>query len=135
MSIEGFVLDTEIQATINSGYKLYSESLEIFDLRAGYTAVTSLIDLANKYFDEQKPWTIKDDPIKLRDVLLNLVEILYHINILVAPFLPRTGEKMREIFSLTDSKLADFSINTGFRLTEKNKTIKLVTVPLLFEKI
>ena len=135
VSTEGFVLDTEIQSTIVAGYKTYCESLEVFDLRAGYTSVTSLIDLANKYFDEQKPWTIKDDPTKLRDVLLNLVEILYHINILVAPFLPRTAEKMREIFSLTDSKLADFSINAGFRLTEQNKTIKLVTVALLFEKI
>ncbi len=94
-----------------------------------------MIDLANKYFDEQKPWTIKDDPMKLRDVLLNLVEILYHINILVAPFLPRTAEKMREIFSLTDSKLSNFTIDSSFRLTSENKNIKLVTVPLLFEKI
>lgn len=94
VSTEGFVLDSEIQATIAAAYSLYGTSLESFDLRAGYTAVISLIDLANKYFDEQKPWTIKDDPTRLRDVLLNLVEILYHINILVAPFLPRTAEKM-----------------------------------------
>lgn len=132
---EGFVLDTEIQATIAADYSLYSESLESFDLRAGYTAVVSLIDLANKYFDEEKPWTIKDDPIRLRDVLLNLVEILYHINILVASYLPKTAEKMREIFSLTESKLTSFSIDADFRLTTANPTIKLVTVPLLFEKI
>lgn len=54
---------------------------------------------------------------------------------LASPFLPRTAEKMREIFSLTDSKLSNFSLDTDFRLTGANETIKLVTVPLLFEKI
>ena len=129
------MLDTGIEQTIASAYETATESLEAFDLRAGYASVTVLIDLANKYFDEEKPWTIKEDPTRLRDVLLNLVEILYHINILVAPFLPRTAEKMREIFSLTDSKLSGFLIDLDFRLNSENKNIKLVTVPLLFEKI
>lgn len=105
VSTENFVIDEGIDAIIVSAYGLYIESLEVFDLRSGYTAVSTLIDLANKYFDEEKPWTIKDDPEKLRHILLNLVEILYHINILVAPYLPRTAEKAREIFTLTDSKL------------------------------
>ncbi len=135
VSTSGFVLDVGIDEVIISAYALYVESLEAFDLRAGYTAISTLIDLANKYFDEQKPWTIKDDPEKLRDILLNLVEILYHINILVAPYLPRTAEKMREIFSLTVSKISDFSIDSTFRLTSENTNLKLVTVPLLFEKI
>lgn len=135
VSTDSFVLDSEIGGVIKSAYMSYMNSLEAFDLRTGYTAVSILIDLANKYFDEQKPWTIKDDPTKLRDVLLNLVEILYHITILVAPFLPQTAEKIREIFSPIDSKLADFSIDSEFRLTRENKSVKLVTVPLLFEKI
>ncbi|MDD5197475.1 MAG: methionine--tRNA ligase [Candidatus Gracilibacteria bacterium] len=135
VSTDAFVLDAEIHVAIISAYTLYTSSLETFDLRTGYTAVSTLIDLANKYFDEQKPWTIKDDPEKLRGILLNLVEILYHVTILVAPFLPETAEKMREIFSLTDSKLGDFSSDAEFRLTTENKALKLLTVPLLFEKI
>lgn len=134
VSTDGFVLDSEIEGVLKSVYVSYRNALEAFDLRTGYTAVSTLIDLANKYFDEQKPWTIKDDPEKLRNVLLNLVEILYHITILVAPYLPQTAEKMRAIFALTDSKLADFSIDRDFRLVQTNKTLKLVTVPLLFEK-
>lgn len=134
VSTDGFVLDVKIDEAIASAYELYIQSLDSFDLRAGYTAISILIDLANKYFDDEKPWTIKEDPEKLRHILLNLVEILCHINILVAPFLPKTAEKMREIFSLTDSKLSDFSIDPDFRLTRENTEIKLVTIPLLFEK-
>ena len=134
-STTDFTLDAGIDEVINSAYSLYTESLEAFDLRAGYIAISTLIDLANKYFDEQKPWTIKDDPKKVEDILLNLVEILYHINILVASYLPRTAEKMRTIFALTPSKLADFSLDSTFRLTRENTTIKLQTIPLLFEKI
>lgn len=135
VSTDSFTLDTGIDAVIASAYGLSIDSLEAFDLRAGYTAVSTLIDLANKYFDEEKPWTIKDDPEKLRNILLNLTEILYHINILVAPYLPRTAEKMREIFSLTENNLSSFSIDADFRLTGKNTDIKLVTIPLLFVKI
>ena len=135
MSTIDFVLNLEIDKEIKIFYGRYITSLDVFDLRAGYIhAINELINLANKYFDEEKPWTIKDDPEKLRHILLNLVEILYHITIFVAPFLPQTAEKMREIFSLTDSKLSEFSIDQDFRLTGKNKNIKLVTVPLLFEK-
>ena len=135
VSTEDFHLNGGIEANIVSSYESYIHSFESFDIRSGYTNISTLIDLANKYFDEEKPWTIKDDPEKLRNILLNLVEILYHIAILVAPFLPKTAEKMREIFSLTDSKLSDFSIDADFRLTQKNQKIKLVTIPLLFEKI
>ncbi|MDD2916853.1 MAG: class I tRNA ligase family protein [Candidatus Gracilibacteria bacterium] len=135
MSTEGFSLETDIYQEIKLRYAMHRNALEVFDIRTGYVAISMLIDLANKYFDEEKPWTIKDDPTKLRDVLLNLVEILYHITVLVAPFLPQTTEKMREIFSLTDSKLAGFSIDPDFRLVQENTDIKLVTVPLLFEKI
>ena len=135
VSTDGFILDVGIEKTIDSAYELYMNSLENFDLRTGYTTIATLIDLANKYFDEEKPWTIKEDPEKLRNILLNLVEILYHINILISPYLPTTAEKMREIFSLIESKLFPFSLDADFRLTRENKDIKLITVPLLFEKI
>lgn len=105
VDVAGFELDGGINNVIVSVYSLHIESMENFDLRTGYVAVSTLIDLANKYFDEEKPWTIKDDSEKLKNVLLNLVEILYHINILIAPFLPVTAEKMREIFSSTHSRL------------------------------
>ncbi len=135
VSTDGFILDEGIGAVITSAYSLYTEALEAFDLRSGYTSVSTLIDLANKYFDEEKPWTIKDNPEKLRDILLNLVEILYHINFFISPYLPTTAEKMRDIFSLTESKLFPFTLDADFRLTRENKDITLLTVPLLFEKI
>jgi methionyl-tRNA synthetase len=98
-----FNLNGGINTNIICAYEVYIHSLESFDLRAAYTQIHTLIDLANKYFDDEKPWTIKDDPERLRTILLNLVEILYHITILVAPFLPKTAEKMREIFVHTTS--------------------------------
>lgn len=122
------------------GFKLrYSNYINALDnkldLRTSYMhGVNELINFANKYFDDEKPWTIKDDPDRLRNILLNLVEILYHITILVAPFLPRTAEKMREIFVHTTSGLADFRIDPDFQLTQENKNIRLVTIPLLFER-
>ena len=121
---------------ISATYSNYTKSLEKFDLRAAYGSVITLIDLANRYFDDEKPWTIKDDPEKLRNIMLNLVEILYHITILVAPFLPDTAAKMREIFVDITTKIEGdrFVIDTGFRVCGANAMMKLQTIPLLFEK-
>lgn len=133
-SAQDFTIDLTIESVISTSYKSYIDALESFDLRTTYTPIHTLIDLANKYFDDEKPWTIKDDPERLRNILLNLVEILYHITILVAPFLPRTADKMREIFAHTTSGLADFRIDPDFRLTRANVNIRLATIPLLFER-
>lgn len=134
METTDFTIDATIEKTIASAYEKYLLALESFDLRAGYQEIAMLIDVANKYFDEEKPWTIKEDPIKLRNILLNLTELLYHITILVAPYLPRTTEKMCEIFGKTNSKLVNFALDSNFRLTQNNKNIALMTIPLLFEK-
>lgn len=134
ITTQDFTIDTAIESIISSSYQSYIDALESFDLRTAYTGIHTLIDLANKYFDDEKPWTIKDDPERLRTILLNLVEILYHITILVAPFLPRTADKMREIFVHTTSGLANFRINPDFRLTGANTNIRLATIPLLFER-
>lgn len=131
---EGFQVDAAIETSIASAYAKYRVALESFDLRAGYVEVSTLIDIANKYFDEEKPWTIKEDPEKLRGILLNLVELLYHITVLAAPYLPRTTLKMRDIFEKNTSGLEHFEINQTFRLTRTNAELELVTIPLLFEK-
>lgn len=134
ITTQNFTIDTTIESVISISYQNFTDALESFDLRTAYIQVHTLIDLANKYFDDEKPWTIKDDPEKLGTILLNLVEILYHITILIAPFLPRTAEKMREIFAHTTSPIANFTIDTNFRLTWINKNIRLATIPLLFER-
>jgi len=53
---------------------------------------------ANKYVDDEKPWSIKDDPEKLNLVINNLLNSIKSIGEALKPFLPETSEKIINIF-------------------------------------
>lgn len=133
---EGYDQDIKIEQIIRSAYVSYTSCLESFALKDAYVSVLTLIDTANKYLDEEKPWSIKDDEHRLRSILLNLTELLYHITVLSSAYLPTTAGRMREIFADTTTKIDGeiFQIDPEFRLISKNKTVKLRTIPLLFER-
>ncbi len=60
-------------------------------------SVWEYIRLVNKYVNDMQPWELnKTDQAKLKDVVYSLVESLRFIQILIAPFLPETAEKMKE---------------------------------------
>lgn len=130
VSSKGFALPDAVDSAIVEAHANYRAALEAFETKQAYAEVTKLIDLANKHFDDTKPWTIKEDPTALRDSLLVAVEILYHVSALVSPYLPDTFAKLKGIFAPMSP---DFALDGSFRLTG-NPKILLATVPLLFER-
>ncbi|MDD5680101.1 MAG: methionine--tRNA ligase [Candidatus Omnitrophica bacterium] len=60
------------------------------------SAIWELINAANKYIEDSKPWTLfkekKDD--ELKSVIHNLLESLRIITITVSPFMPSTAREM-----------------------------------------
>jgi len=53
---------------------------------------------ANKYVDDEKPWSIKDDPEKLSTVINNPLNQIKAIGEALVPFMPETAEKIINIF-------------------------------------
>src|SRR5262249_53225458 len=54
-----------------------------------------IVDMANKYIDEQAPWTLrKSDPQRMATVLYVLAETLRHIAILALPFMPGSAGRL-----------------------------------------
>jgi methionyl-tRNA synthetase len=53
---------------------------------------------ANKYVDDEKPWSIKDNPEKLSLVINNLLNSIKSIGEALISFLPETSEKILNIF-------------------------------------
>jgi methionyl-tRNA synthetase len=59
--------------------------------------IWTLVSAANKYIDESAPWTLAKDPAnrqRLGTVMYNLLEGIRIIALLVAPFMPDTGESI-----------------------------------------
>lgn len=79
------------------GYKFNKVMTEIFDL----------VSLANRFIDENKPWKFLKDSknSKLKEILSDGIFLLFNISWMLKPFLPKTSDKIFEIFGLKkDSK-------------------------------
>ena len=87
---------------------------------------------ANKYFNDQAPWTKKDDILRLNTIVFVSLELIRKISILLYPIIPNTSIKVLNIFSMKEKDIKFDTISDNDYLKEKKKIIKL---GILFEKI
>lgn len=87
----------EIDKRIIDTWKKYIENIDNFKLHIALENTFSLVDLANSYIDEHKPWALSENPEKLKEVITNLVVILLNVAWLLKPFLPETSNNIFEI--------------------------------------
>lgn len=60
-----------------------------------------LVALANRYVDEQAPWTLKKtDPARMETVLYVLSEVLRLIAMYSLPFIPQTAERLLDFLAI-----------------------------------
>ncbi|MEM5782097.1 MAG: methionine--tRNA ligase, partial [Candidatus Aenigmatarchaeota archaeon] len=133
-NFDGFVpqpYGEDLKITAINVSKAVSESMENFQFHNALNDIFYLINEANKYINEKKPWEVKNR-IELGGILYNLLESLRFIAILLYPFMPKTSEKIFEYlgleknFSFEDLKWGKIKPNTKIKrgkiLFEKIKT-------------
>ena len=87
---------------------------------------------ANKYFNDQAPWTKKDDSLRLNTIVFVSLELIRKISILLYPIIPNTALKVQNIFSMKEKDIKFDTISNNEYLKDKKEIIKL---GILFEKI
>ena len=87
---------------------------------------------ANKYFNDQAPWTKKDDSLRLNTIVFVSLELIRKISILLYPIIPNTSLKVLNIFSIKEKDIKFDTISNNEYLKDKKEIIKL---DILFEKI
>ncbi len=68
--------------------------------------IMNLARRSNKYIDVTMPWALAKDEAqteRLGTVLYNLLESLRYLGVLIAPFLPETGEKILDVLNVPAS--------------------------------
>jgi methionyl-tRNA synthetase len=77
-----------------------SEATEAFsrlDFSGGLVKIWEAIAWANKLIDDAKPWELhKTDPDKVKELLKQLVALLYDISIRLSPIMPESADKIRK---------------------------------------
>ncbi len=80
-----------------------SQAMNKLDLNEALNLIWSLINKANKYIEDVKPWQLKKtDEESLKTVIYNLLEVLRIISVAVSSFIPKTAVEMLNQLGLQD---------------------------------
>lgn len=85
-------------------WKKYESDMNDYNIHEAVFHVWRLVDYANRMIEQEKPWSlVKNDPEKGRAVLSNLLEIIRHISMMIAPVIPRSSAEIRKQIGLAKS--------------------------------
>ncbi len=93
--------------------------------------VNSLFE-ANKYFNDQEPWKMKEDIIRLNTIVYTTLEIVRKISFLLYPIIPEFSLKALKIFDIEEKNIKLDSVSNNEYLTKGNNINK---IDILFKKI
>jgi len=88
----------QMEATKEKKLAGWEKLLEDFRLKESLEKIWTQIDWANKRIEETKLWeTVKSDPERGREILIELLSFIGEVSEALRPFLPTTAEKIKKI--------------------------------------
>ncbi len=92
-------LDEEIKKLIENAYVEIGEAIEKLEFKEASTKAIRLIEEANKYYDDRKPWVqFKEDIDSFNDTIYTCATLIINIANIMEPFMPKSSEEIRKIF-------------------------------------
>lgn len=108
-------LDEELIRCAKELYEKLDNFMKTLDLNRSLEAIWELINKANKYIEDSKPWQLfKNDKERLKSVIYNLSEVLRVVTLSIFCFIPASAEKMwrqlGQTQSLNESRFEDLKV-------------------------
>lgn len=110
-------------ALLNKAYnikKALEAPMQKFAFHQALEEIFIVADAANRYVDEQAPWTLKKiDPARMEAVLYTLAETIRTLAIALQPFIPDSADKMLDTLHIANGKrelehiAADYALEIG----------------------
>lgn len=97
--------DTPLLETLQSVVRDYLVHIESFAIHNALATTWSIIQQANRYIEDNKPWELAKSAEKrtrLETVLRNLLEVLRHVSVMVAPAMPVKAIEIRHQLGLPE---------------------------------
>ena len=96
-------LDKNIEANIKESYADIGACIENLEFKEALARLMSLVDVGNKYYDENKPWVLfNSDKDAFNNVIFSCVTIIANLANLLDPFMPFAASKLREHMGLNN---------------------------------
>ncbi len=90
-------LSREFNQQIQETQKKYQQSMQQLKFNEALESVWKLISYCDEFIEENRPWElIKQEKQKAKALLAELLTALKQINLLIAPFMPETANKIEK---------------------------------------
>ena len=120
-------LDEDIKNKIEETYKLVGENIEKLEFKEASNKAMELVEIANKYYDEQKPWIQKKENIEeFNNTIYTCAVIIANLSNIFEPFMPSACEKIRKYLNIE---------NKAWELIAPEIGLKLENIEPLFSRM
>ena len=97
-------VELDIKAETERVFKNYEKYIEKIRLNETLAEIWKLVSYADKYINENKPWSIVDEKA-LKYVIINAGYVIGTIANLLQPFLPETAERILKQVNFSGNEL------------------------------
>ena len=91
-------MNEEIKSLVLKAYDEISKDIETLEFKEASSKVIRLIEDANKYYDDRKPWVQfkEEDKTEFNNTIYTCAVLIANISNLMEPFMPASSAKIRE---------------------------------------
>ena len=120
-------LDENIKQKIEETYKLVGKNIENLEFKQATDIAMELVETANKYYDEQKPWIQKKENLQeFNNTIFTCSVIIANLANIFEPFMPSACTKIRKYLNIQEK---------NWKLIEPATGLKLENIEPLFTRI
>lgn len=110
-------MNQKIEQKIEDLYKEIQELIGKLEFREASNKIMGLLDDANKFYDEQKPWIqAKENIEEFNNTIYTCTNIIANLSNLFEPFMPETTAKIREYLKINKPTWEYIEVIPGTKL-------------------
>lgn len=112
-------MDKKMQELIETAYVEVGESIEKLEFKEATEKAIRLIEEANKYYDERKPWIqFKEDIESFNDTMYTCANLIANIANIMEPFMPASSDKIRKILNIKNANWSSVKVEPHIELND-----------------
>ena len=110
-------IDENMLKIIDKAYIEIAEAIEKLEFKEASALAMKLIEDANKYYDEERPWiAFKEDKEKFNNIIYTCTVLIANIANIMEPFMPFSSAKIRKILNIEKASWKRIEVEPGIKL-------------------
>ena len=110
-------MDPTMEKLVKETYQKAGDNIEKLEFKASVQDMMHLVEAANKYYDETKPWISKKEDIQqFNNTIYTCAVIIANLSNLFEPVMPIACEKIRQYLNIQEKKWDYITVPAGLKL-------------------